>query len=339
VPIPPSPPSPSGSPHPALGTALEATPKRAIPAFINPAAGSAREAADALAKVGGFLIEEVDAVELERRVHAAVNDGAERVLVAGGDGSITSAASALCGAHCELAILPAGTLNHLARDLGLPEDLAEAAQLATGPHVATIDMARVSGRIFLNTSSVGAYVTFVRTRERLERRLGYRIASLIAALRILATLRSFRVTVEVEGVKRSYDTPLVFIGVGERELKVPALGKRIANGRHGLHVMIVRSRSGARVLALALAAMARGVAAVARTPAMDSFIVDRLRIEPHQRLSQARVAVDGEIVTVSAPLVYELVHDAVTVVVGPPRDEPRPALREERTSSVAKAGD
>ena len=321
--------SPPESASLSAGAEIEPSSHRDIPAFINPAAGSAREATDALAKVGGFAVQQVDPVDLEDRVRSALQRGANRVLVAGGDGSIASAASALCGAGCELAILPAGTLNHLARDLGLPEDLSEAARLAAGPHVAAIDVARVSGRLFLNTSSVGAYVTFVRTRERWEPRLGYRIASLLAALRILATLRSLRVTVEVEGEKRQYDTPLVFIGVGERELKVPSLGKRIPGGRHGLHVMVVRSRGGASVLALALAAMARGVAAVARTPAMDSFIVDRLRIEPHRPLPTTRIAVDGEIVTVDAPLEYELVPKGLSVVVGPPGKEPRPALRDD----------
>ena len=321
-----------------MTAAAEPSLERPIPAFINPSAGSAHDAAEALAKVGGFAVEEVDPLALRDRVRTAIDHGVTRVLVAGGDGSIGSAANALCGKRCELAILPAGTLNHLARDLGLPEDLTEAARLAAGPHVAAIDVGRVNGRVFLNTSSVGAYVTFVRTREQMERRLGYRLASVIAALRILIRLRTFRVTVDVDGEKRQYDTPLVFIGVGERELKLPTLGKRVPHGRRGLHVMIVRSSSGARVLALGLAAMARGIKAVARTPAMDSFIVDRIRVEPHRSTSAGRIAVDGELVSVDRPLEYELVSGGLTVVVGPPREEPRPALHNQDAPPVATPG-
>jgi diacylglycerol kinase family enzyme len=158
-------------------------------------------------------------------------------------------------------------------------------------------------------------VSFVRTRERLERRLGYWLASAAAALRILARLRSFRVTLEVDGIEQEYLTPLVFIGVGERELRLPKLGARVENGRRGLHVMVVRSRTGGRVLALAFAAAARGVRAVSRTPAMRSFIVDHLRIEPKTPVLGGRIALDGELVSIAPPFEYRAVPEGLKVVV------------------------
>ena len=74
--------------------------------------------------------------------------------------------------------------------------------------------------------------------------------------------------------------------------------------------MVVRERSGGRTLALALAAMARGVAAVARTPAMDAFLVESFRIERRVKI----VAVDGEIQTVVAPLEYRYRAGGLSVV-------------------------
>ncbi|HKO14697.1 MAG TPA: diacylglycerol kinase family protein [Gemmatimonadaceae bacterium] len=290
-------------------------PETRIPAFVNPAAGGADAAIAVLGRHGGFAVEHVAPGEVARHVRDAVHRGARRILVAGGDGTIGAAASAMCGEECELAVLPAGTLNHLAQDLGLPEDLEEAARIAAGTNTTAIDVAEVNGRIFLNTSSVGAYVTFVRTREQLEPRLGYWLSSGIAALRILARLRSFRVTLEVDGMPREYVTPLVFVGVGERDLKLPHLGKRVPDGRSGLHVMVVRSRTGARVLALALAAAARGVRAVSHTPAMDSFIVQHVRIEPRRSLLAWRVSVDGEVVELTPPLEYRLRAAALKIVV------------------------
>ena len=293
-------------------------PAALIPAFVNADGENVDAACAALASVGGFAVERIAAKNMEDRIRKAAVNGARRILVAGGDGSISTAASALCGGVCELAILPAGTLNHLAQDLGLPEDLVEAARIATGSHTRSIDVAEVNGRLFLNTSSVGAYVTFVHTRERIEPRFGYWIASGVAALRILAGLKAFRVTMEVNGVERQYDTPLMFVGVGERELRLPLLGARIGNGARGLHVMVVRSRTRARLLALAFAAAARGVRAVAGTPALDSYVVDRLRIEPRRRMVAGRIAVDGEIVTVTPPLEYRLKRGALKVVAPAP---------------------
>jgi diacylglycerol kinase family enzyme len=287
-----------------------------ILAFVNSEAGTADDACAALDKSRAFRVERIAPTELAARIRRAVESGARRVLVAGGDGSIATAAGALRGKPCELAILPGGTLNHLAQDLGLPSDLDDAVRVAAGPATRCIDLAEVNGRVFLNTSSVGAYVTYVRARERLERRLGYWLGSVFAAFRILFRLRTFRLTLEVNGEEREYITPLVFVGVGERELKLPSLGARVEGGRRGLHVMVVQSRSAGRMLAVAFAAAAPGGRAASRTPEMQSFIVDRLRIEPKTGVLSWNIAVDGEIVRVNPPLEYRLVKDGLKVVVG-----------------------
>jgi diacylglycerol kinase family enzyme len=240
-----------------------------------------------------------------------VGAGAKRVLIAGGDGSISGAASALTRSGAELAILPVGTLNHLARDLSVPPDLEAAALIARTGTAVSIDAGSVNGRIFLNTSSVGAYATFVRSRDRLKRVLGYHVASFIAAARLFVRLPLYRVTVRIDERTHEYLTPLVFVGVGERELKLPSLGARVAGGRTGLHVMVIRRRSGARALALGLAAAARGVNAVAATPAMDAFFVDSLRIEPRTHV----VSLDGELVHIAPLLEYRLLAGALRIVV------------------------
>lgn len=282
-----------------------------IPAFINSESGNADDARKALDAVGGFEIRDVAPDKLADHIRQAAADGARRVLVAGGDGSIGSAAGALVDTGTELAILPSGTLNHLAKDLSLPLELEAAARVARDGVAIAVDAAVVNDRLFLNTSSVGAYVVFVRLRERLERYFGYHIASFIAALRLVIRLPLFRVTLVAEGHVREYVTPLVFVGVGERELKLPTLGARVEGGRSGLHVMIIRRRSGARTLALAFAAAARGVEAVSQTPALDAFMVDEFRIASHRHSA----AVDGEIVRMSPPLAYRHVPGCLRVVV------------------------
>jgi diacylglycerol kinase family enzyme len=281
-----------------------------IPAIVNVASGTAQAAAKALGDSGRFDVHEVEPTEVGNTVRSLVQAGATRLLVAGGDGTIGTAAAVLVDHPAELAVLPGGTLNHFARDLGISADAAEALQL-DGQACRGVDVGMVNGRIFLNTSSVGAYVHFVRARERLEPRFGYRAASFLAAFRLLFEFRRIGVELEVEGVKRLYRTPLVFIGVGERELQLPTLGNRVKDGRRGLHVMIVRGNSAARLLAIGLAAVARGVEHVARTPEFDSVIVDSCRINLRYA---SRIAVDGEIVAAAPPLEYSLRRDALQVV-------------------------
>lgn len=281
-----------------------------IPAFVNPLAGNAESARAALRTVGAYEIREVEPDALADHVKAAVTDGAKRILVAGGDGSIGSAAGVLARTGVELAILPCGTLNHLAKDIGLPLDLVEAAKVGAAGSAKAMDAATVNDRIFLNTSSVGAYVSFVRSRERLEHRLGYGISSLVAGVRLLFHMPTFRISLHVEGRAREYVTPLVFIGVRERELKLPSLGSRMNGGQTGLHVMVVRERSGGRALALGLAAAARGVEAVAKTPALDAFLVDECTVLPRV----PRIALDGEIVPAQSPLRYKHLPGCLRVV-------------------------
>lgn len=294
---------------------LDKTPAR-IPAIVNVASGAADEAREALAESGAFDVHEVEPDRVAETVRELVDGGAGRILVAGGDGTIASAAATLLDRTAELAVLPGGTLNHFARDLGISTAAKEAVVIATGASTRTIDVGVVNGRVFLNTSSVGVYVRFVRVRELLEPRFGYRIASALAALRILFTLRLMALELEVDGETRIFRTPLVFIGVGERELQLPSLGHRIPNGVRGLHVMVVRGRSRARLLAMGLAAVARGVDATATTPHFESLLVDRCRIDLAR--SRTVVAVDGELVDMTTPLEYELKRDALTVVCLPP---------------------
>ncbi len=240
------------------------------------------------------------------------SEGVRRIAVAGGDGTIAIGAALAWKLSIELAVIPGGTLNHLASDLGIPDSLDEALRIALTGEARPVDAGSVNGHLFLNTSSVGTYVTFVRMRERLERFLGYRLASIVAAIRLLVRPRAFTVEVEVEGKMRSDVTPLVFIGVSERELKLPTLGGRAKDGRRGLHLMIVRGRSRARFAALAFAAAARGTRSATRSPALDAFVVSQVTIR--MRRPHVYVATDGELHAMSGPLEFRWLPEAVRIV-------------------------
>lgn len=282
-----------------------------IPAFVNPAAGNAEEVDRALRKAGCFDVRDVAPDEVTQAVEASLEEGHARVAAVGGDGTVSAAAAAIARSDAELVVIPAGTFNHFARDNGIPTDLDAACAIANSRAVRATDVAWVNGRLFLNTSSVGAYANFVRIRERVETRAGYWTASAYAAVRTLIRLQAFKVRFESDVLHKDYRTPLVFIGVGQRELKLPTLGNRVDDGRSGLHVMIVRGRTRARLVALAFEAAAKGTRGIARTPHLDSFIVDRCTIE--QRHST--VAVDGEVVKMDSPLHYELGRGALRIVV------------------------
>jgi YegS/Rv2252/BmrU family lipid kinase len=109
-----------------------------------------------------------------------------RILVAGGDGSVGCAADAAARAGAPLGVVPTGTANDFARALGLPEDIADATELAaTGARTARVDLGRVGSRPFVNAASAGLSPVAARRAHGLKRILGplaYTVGALRAGL-------------------------------------------------------------------------------------------------------------------------------------------------------------
>jgi diacylglycerol kinase family enzyme len=286
-----------------------------LKAFLNSSCGNAEAAREAL-KTAGFDLDAVKPSELEAHLKEAIDNGTKRILVAGGDGTIATAAALVAKTKTELAILPGGTLNHFAKDHGIPTDLGKAALVAGTGKIVGADIGYVNNCVFLNTCSIGAYVTFVRERERLEKKVGYTIASAVAFSKMFGELRSFSVTLEVNGEKKTLRSSLVFIGVGERELKLPSLGSRVKNGKRGLHVMIVHGRKPARLFAIAIAGIAKGTEKAAMLPEFEDFVVDSCRIDLSR--PAATIGLDGELKRLNTPLDFHIERDAIKLVVAPP---------------------
>lgn len=283
-----------------------------IPAFVNPEGGSAEAARTALAQAGGFEVRAARAPELAALLRREVAARTPRVLVAGGDGTLARAAAALARSGTALAVLPGGTLNHFARDHGIPDEAAEALALAVRGPVNVVDAGYVNGELFLSTSSVGAYTRYVRTRERLEPTLGYWVASLAAGLRVLLTLRPMAVALAIDGSRRVRTAPLVFVGVGERRLGVPGLGRPVEQGRRGLHVVLPRSRRQARRFSRIYARLDQGRPVEPRVLALEGVLVDHLRLAV--RRASAEVSLDGEIRRLRTPLEYRFAPGILRVV-------------------------
>src|SRR5665213_1862239 len=111
----------------------------------------------------------------------AVGDGVTIVVAAGGDGTVNGVASVLLNTDAVLGVIPLGTLNHFAKDLGIPLGLEEAvANLVTGRTI-KVDVGEVNGRPFLNNSSLGLYPSLVRQREETQKRGHNKWLAFIAA--------------------------------------------------------------------------------------------------------------------------------------------------------------
>jgi diacylglycerol kinase family enzyme len=287
-----------------------------ITAVVNTSAGTARAVLEVLRADPRVTVRETAPAETVRVVTDLAERGVGRVIVAGGDGTVSAAAAALAGRRTPLAVVPAGTLNHFAQSLSIPTEPRAALEVALGGTVARADAGFVNGRLFLGTSSIGTYVAFVQTRNRLKRRLGYYLASAAAGAGTLARLRTFGVRLEAGGQVRDYRTPIVFVGVGERELSPPGLGEPKPDGRRGLHVLVARRTTRLGLAVMGVRALVRGVRPWGREREVESFVVRECAVSLGR--AHGRATTDGEVVPVHYPLRYEYRPDALAVIVPKP---------------------
>ena len=272
-----------------------------------------RQMRTALAAVGiDADIELVSGGECAVRCRAIAERGDELLVVGGGDGTISAAASALVGTDTRLGILPLGTLNHFARDLGIPTDLDEAAQLIARGHVRRVDVGEMNGRIFINNSAIGLYPLMVVDRDLQRRRLGRskRVAMLVASLRTLIRFNHHRLTLTVnEDRTGRVDTPLLFVGNNEYRTDIGAAGTRekLDGGELCVFVMRKKTRRGM---------IAASVRALFNRMRPDDLVrldhVERLQVASHR--SQLAVSLDGEVVRAEPPLDYKIRKQALLVI-------------------------
>lgn len=178
---------------------------------VNPGAGSS--GADTAEELRRLLPEaEVIALKDSDELEAVLKEAAGRQGItalgaAGGDGTLSCAASVAVEHDLPLVAIPGGTLNHLAQDLGLAEAADTAAAVAAGQAV-EVDLPRIDGRPFLNTASFGSYAELVDAREALEDRVGKWPAMAVAATRVIR--QGTPIEVELDG--RPLQLWMIFIG-------------------------------------------------------------------------------------------------------------------------------
>ena len=250
--------------------------------------------------------------EIRDAVRRALDDDCTAIVAGGGDGTLNAVASLLVGKPVAFGVLPLGTLNHFAKDLGIPLELPAALEAIAAGHTARVDVGEVGGRYFLNNSSLGLYVDLVRHREHQQQRLGLGKwpAFALAALRALRRWPMMTVTLTVDGQARVHRTPFVFIGNNVYRMEGFDIGERERLDGGVLSVYIAERAGRLSLLALGLRALA-GRLRQARD--FRAFTATELRIDRPR--PQARIATDGEICRLPTPLQYRIHPRALNVIV------------------------
>ena len=259
-------------------------------------------------------IELIDGGDYEARCRAIAERGDPLVIVGGGDGTVSAAAAGLIDTGTKLGILPLGTLNHFARDLGIPLKLDEAAALLASGTERRVDVAEMNGRIFINNSAIGLYPLMVIDRDAQRQRLGRskRLAMVVASIRTLVRFKHQRLTLTVNDEKERVNTPLLLVGNNDYRIDLGAPGQRERLDAGTLSVFVMRKKTRRGLLA----ATARALLNRTREDDLERISeVERLRVASGR--SHLTVSLDGEVVSATPPLDYRVRKRALKVVAPP----------------------
>jgi diacylglycerol kinase family enzyme len=246
----------------------------------------------------------------------AVAEGYDIVAALGGDGTQSAVAGALAGSAAAMAVLPGGTFNYFARELGV-EDMDRALEAVLGGRGQARDLGAINDRIFINNASIGIYPQILVQREEIYRRWGRsRIAAYWSVLVALRDLRDpMHLQVTVDGQPRDYRTSLAFVARSAYQLDTLGLAgaEAVRAGHFALFLAKGRTR-----WELMSAAIRLAFGRTAHGADFDLVISDDMVIESSS--PRKLVALDGEKVRMTAPFRLKVLHGGLRVCV--PAEEP-----------------
>jgi diacylglycerol kinase family enzyme len=278
-------------------------PAGAITVIVNRKSGSGAEAqrkaiteAFARAKLDAH-IRVVDGADIRATAERAAAAG-HTLVAAGGDGTVSTVASVAVASGATFGVLPLGTLNHFAKDAGIPLEIGPAVAVIAGGHIVALDTGAINGRTFVNNASLGFYANLVRERQ-IEQRRGTSkwIAFALGLFRGWTHYRQMRVHMKVDGRPLVRRTPFVFIGNGDYQDEGLDLGRRISLTTGHLCIYLAPECGRLEMLVLLLRALAGRLTPDVK---LESFVAADATIDPtrHGR----HLAMDGELVIVPPPL-------------------------------------
>ncbi len=243
---------------------------------------------------------------------AAVAETPDILVAAGGDGTVSAVAGAVAGSRVILGVLPLGTLNHFARDIGISPEIRSAARIIAEGYVQNLDVGQVNGHSFINNSSIGLYPHMVHHRRQQQLRLGRGkwLAMFFAALAVFRRYPLIQVMLESNGKVYQRETPFVFIGNNRYETHLLALGARQRLDGAELSVYFAHRTGRLGLFRLMLRAL---FGRLNQARDFDILLTPQVRIDTPRH--SIRVAIDGEVRTLTPPLHYRILPAALKVLV------------------------
>ncbi len=245
------------------------------------------------------------------RKHKALPQQQQGIIAAaGGDGTINAVVQALLHSHIELAILPFGTFNYVARALDIPLTLEAAVQNIIDGKPKAIHLGQVNGRIYLNNASLGLYPVIIERREAYNKKFGrFPFIAYLSGLDVLLKQYShYKLQATVDGQLYPIATPLIFFGNNQLQLQDLKLRLAECAAQGKLAGVAVGKVKRWQVFQLILKLLQ---GELENADHAYGFCADSVEIV--SKHANMKVALDGEIIQLETPLKFSVIHEAVRV--------------------------
>ena len=275
------------------------------------------EAKAHIARIAGELGAEVQVVvtkpgdDISLLAARALGEHRHPVVAGGGDGTVNAVAGKLAGTETPLGVLPMGTLNHFAKDAGIPLNLQAAVRNLFTGQVAKLDVGEVNGHVFVNNSGVGFYPHFVRQREEQEKHGHVKRVAFMLALRAVVR-RYFRLRIRVQmnqAEALEHVTPFLFVGNNRYQTSGAHVGARSKLDSGQLWVCTAPTSGRRKLISIAM----RTLLGRATDHELNAFEAEELWVTPET--ARVNVSTDGEVSIMDAPLHYKIRPRSLGVVV------------------------
>lgn len=284
--------------------------------IYNPRAGRGWQAGVVHATAADLRARGYEALEYEcpgdpaDPVARALADQCSVIVACGGDGTVSGVAAALFHSSAVLGVLPLGTLNHFAKDLGV-SDIGKARSVLLEGNVREIDTGMVNGRTFINNSGIGIYPAMVFERERVRKRgIPKWPAFILACFKALAKMPFLRLHLEADGRRLARVTPFLFVGNNLYEIEGLSVGRRKRLDGGVLEICTARHSGPLGLIRIAFRALTGHL----REDRDFTLLTAKALTVQTRRRARLRVSLDGELHRMKLPLEYSIVPRALRVL-------------------------
>lgn len=269
------------------------------------------------------FLEVTEPAQLQAQASRAVAQASTRggvVVAAGGDGTINAVAGAVLGSACPFGVLPQGTFNYFARSHAIPQDTLAAAHALLRASVRPVQVGKVNGQLFLVNASLGLYPQLLEDREAWKQQWGRsRLVAFAAGLASVFQARGqLDLQIETAGQAAALRTPTLFVGNNHLQLSRVGINEQQTDAveQGQLAAIVVRPIGTLALFGLLMRGL---LGQLGEAENIDSFSFRRLTVTP-RGLKRIKVATDGEIAWMRAPLVFEVAPQPLLLLVPAPAD-------------------